>query len=115
MGFVIELRRTKPTTKSKRVAGPPAPLGALERYVEDGELHSAVRRIGSSRLPTLAGLDPYRDHKLQGEAARRLVKELETVSLDSLDPDERTVLEKLLEWGRRCQADPDLRIGFTGD
>ncbi|MFD5461570.1 hypothetical protein ACFWIQ_01915 [Kitasatospora sp. NPDC127059] len=115
MGFVIELRRVKPTARTKRVAGPPSPLGAVERHVEDGELYSAVKRLGRDRLPTLASLDPYRDHKLQGESVRRLVNELEAVSFNSLEPEERTVLELLLAWGRRCQNDPDLRIGFTGD
>ncbi|MEV7603563.1 hypothetical protein AB0O91_39960 [Kitasatospora sp. NPDC089797] len=87
----------------------------MERHVEDGELRSAVERIGRDRLPILADLDPYQDHRFQGESVRRLVQELEAVSFGALEPDERTVLRLLLTWGRRCRAEPDLRIGFTGD
>ncbi|MFE6747405.1 hypothetical protein ACFVGM_16240 [Kitasatospora purpeofusca] len=115
MGFSIELRRVKSKARTGRSAGATPAVGVVERYAEDGELDAAVRRIGASRLPVLAGLDPYTDHRFQGDSARGLEAELAQVDTAALKPAERKVLDLLLDWSRRCAADPDLRIGFTGD
>ncbi|MFJ6797272.1 hypothetical protein [Streptomyces sp. NPDC091268] len=115
VGFVIELRRGQSKARTGRTAGPRPAVGMIERYVEDGELLAVVNRFGSTRLPTLARLDPYRDHTLQGEAVASLFSELERIDLTALAPAERRVVGVLMDWARQCRGDRDLRIGFSGD
>ncbi|GLW70939.1 hypothetical protein Kpho02_32380 [Kitasatospora phosalacinea] len=115
MGFTIELRRVVSKARTGRVAGTGPALGVIERIVEDGELHAAVKRLGVYRLPTLAGLDPYRNTTLRATAVDEMVGEIERSGLEGLQGVEREVLATLLEWGRRCRGDRALVIGFVGD
>ncbi|WP_143662618.1 hypothetical protein [Streptomyces sp. CB03238] len=90
----------------------------LESYVvDDGadEFWSAVSRLGRHRLPTLAGLDPYADTALRGEAVERLVRELKGSDLARLCGAEREVTQRLVAWGVRCREDRNLYLAFSGD
>ncbi|MFD2686448.1 hypothetical protein ACFS5L_16600 [Streptomyces phyllanthi] len=87
----------------------------LERTVVDEEFGRAVERLGRHRLPTLAGVDPYGDTTLRGEAVDRMVRELESSDLARLRGAEREILTTLLAWGLRCRADRDVHIAFSGD
>ncbi|GHH61227.1 hypothetical protein GCM10018781_07290 [Kitasatospora indigofera] len=114
MGFIIELRRGQPKARTGRAPGAQPKVGMLERYVDEGELSSAIQRVGPHRLPTLAGLEPYRSQKLKSEAVDSMVREIERIDLHGLDEAELRVISILLKWGLLCRADRDLRIGFGG-
>ncbi|MCJ1677631.1 hypothetical protein MTF65_09830 [Streptomyces sp. APSN-46.1] len=86
----------------------------LERLVVD-EFWVAIRRLGQHRLPTFAGIDPYGDTVLRGEAVDQMVRELEGSDFARLTSAEREVMVTVLAWGLRCRADRDLRIAFSGD
>ncbi|MGW6984863.1 hypothetical protein ACWGE1_36335 [Streptomyces sp. NPDC054932] len=88
----------------------------LERLVDDNDdFWRAVERLGRHRLPSLTRIDPYGDTTLRGEAVDQMVRELEGSDLAGLLSGEHEVVATLLAWGRRCRADRDLRIGFSGD
>ncbi|MFJ6785937.1 hypothetical protein [Streptomyces yangpuensis] len=88
----------------------------LARWVDDhDEFWKAVERLGRHRLPTLARIDPYGDTTLRGEAVDRMVRELEGSDRARLSRGEHEIVATLLAWGRRCRADRDLRIAFSGD
>ncbi len=88
----------------------------LERLVDDNdEFWMAVERLGRLRVPSLARIDPYGDCALRGEAADRMVRELEGSDLGRLRSGEHVVVTTLLAWGRRCRTDRDLLIAFSGD
>lgn len=114
MGFIIELRRGQSKVRTGRSPGTKPQVGMLERYVDEGELSSAIQRVGPRRLPTLAGLEPYRSQKLKSEAIDSMVREIERIDLHGLDGAERRVISILLKWGMLCREDHDLRIGFGG-
>ncbi|MEV7562499.1 hypothetical protein [Streptomyces sp. NPDC089795] len=82
---------------------------------DDDAFWMAVERLGRHRLPSLARIDPYGDTTLRGEAVDRMVQELEGSDLARLRNGEHEVVAVLLAWGRRCRADRDLRIAFSGD
>jgi hypothetical protein len=115
--LVIELRRGVSAPRTGRASGSRPVSGTLERTVVEDEFWTALDRLGRHRLPTLAGVDPYGDTTLRGEAADRMVRELEGSALDRarLGDAEREVMATLLAWGRRCRADRDVRISFSGD
>ncbi|MFF7178438.1 hypothetical protein [Streptomyces sp. NPDC008121] len=116
MALVMELRRGRSVSRAGRRPGPRPPTGMLERLVDDNdELGRVVERLGRHRLSSLARIDPYGDTTLHGEAVDRMVRELEGTDLARLGSDEREVVATLLAWGRRCSADRDLRIAFSGD
>ncbi|MFI2415715.1 hypothetical protein [Streptomyces sp. NPDC018947] len=88
----------------------------LEQLIDDNdELWRAVERIGRHRLPSLAHIDPYGDTTLSGDAIDRMVRELESADLARLRDGELEVVATLLAWGRRCRADRNLRVTFSGD
>ncbi|CAL9333193.1 hypothetical protein [Streptomyces sp. enrichment culture] len=115
MTLVVELRRGASTVRTGRKPGRRPPTGVLERMVLDGELWAALDALGPHRLPTLADVDPYGDTVLRGEAVERMVRELEASETARLRSAEGKAVSTLLAWGRRCRADPDLRIAFSGD
>ncbi|MFF1278119.1 hypothetical protein ACFVZC_32800 [Streptomyces marokkonensis] len=115
MTLVIELRRRVSTSRTGRKPGPRPAAGTLERIVVDGELWAAVETLGRHRLPLLADVDPYGDAVLRGEAADRMVRELEGSDLARLRGAESEAISTLLAWGRRCRVDQDLLIAFSGD
>ncbi|MFJ3769565.1 hypothetical protein ACIPQJ_33255 [Streptomyces sp. NPDC090082] len=88
----------------------------LERLVDDNdEFWMSIERLGQHRLPSLARIDPYGDTTLRGETVDQMVRELEGSDLARLRSGENEVVATLLAWGRRCRADRDLRIAFSGD
>ncbi|MEV5646418.1 hypothetical protein AB0L67_41200 [Streptomyces flaveolus] len=87
----------------------------LERIVVDGEFWAALETLGRHRLPTLADVDPYGDTLLRGEAADRMVRELEGSDLARLRGVESQTVSTLLAWGLRCRSDRELCIAFSGD
>ncbi|MFJ9657497.1 hypothetical protein ACIRPR_05960 [Streptomyces griseoflavus] len=115
MTLVIELRRGVSTSRTGRKPGPRAVSGTLERMVVEGELWTALEALGRRRLPLLAGVDPYGDTTLRGEAVDRMVRELEGSDLARLRGAESDTVSTLLAWGRRCRVDRDLLIAFSGD
>ncbi|MFJ3214005.1 hypothetical protein [Streptomyces flaveolus] len=88
----------------------------LERLIDDNdELWRAVERLGRHRLPSLARTEPYGDTTLRGDAVDRMVRELEGADLARLRDGEQEIVATLLAWARRCRADRDLRVAFSGD
>ncbi|MET7276550.1 hypothetical protein ABZS59_36165 [Streptomyces flaveolus] len=88
----------------------------LERLIDDNdELWRAVERLGRHRLPSLARIGPYGDTTLRGDAIDQMVRELEGADLARLRDGEHEIVATLLAWARRCRADRDLRIAFSGD
>lgn len=88
----------------------------LERLIDDNdEFWKAIERLGQHRLPSLARIDPYGDTTLRGEAVDQMVRELEGSDLARLRNGEHEAVATLPAWGRRCRADRDLRVAFSGD
>jgi hypothetical protein len=87
----------------------------LERLIDTDELWRAVERLGRHRLPSLACIEPYGNTNLRGDAVDRMVRELQGAGLARLRDGEHEIVATLQAWARRCRADRDLRIAFSGD
>jgi hypothetical protein len=118
MGFDMELvllTKAAPLRSARNRRSGKSGVEVIERLCEDGELARIVDRVGAERLPTLARLDPYRDHVLDAYWCGLLRLDLERIDSQGLTSSEAAVVEQLAGWAARCEESDEFRVRLIGD